>query len=199
MTDTLTGLSVAILVTDGFEQVEMTGPLHALEQADATVKIIGEHAGQVQGKNHAQPGDRFDVHLSLADADPMEFDAVMLPGGKQNGEYICTLPQAQRFVQEMDEMGKPIAAICHGTLLLAAAGLLEGRTLTSYPAIQDDMRQAGGKWVDQEVVVDGNLITSRKPEDVPAFSRKLIEALRQRLQASIQGTRDEHPEIGAQG
>lgn len=199
MTDTLTGLQVAILVTDGFEQVEMTGPLHALEQADASVKIIGERAGQVQGMHHTQPGDPFDVHLSFADADPMEFDAVLLPGGKQNGEHICTLPQAQHFVQEMDDMGKPIAAICHGTLLLASAGLLEGRTLTSYPAIQDEMRQAGGKWIDQEVVVDGNLITSRKPEDVPAFSRQLIDMLHQRLAASVRGTRDEHPEIGAQG
>lgn len=199
MTDTLTGMRVAVLVTDGFEQVEMTGPLQALERADATVKIISERPDQVRGHHHKQPADSFDVHLTFADADPLEFDAVLLPGGAQNGEHICTLPDAQRFVQQMDEMGKPIAAICHGTLLLASAGLLEGRTLTSWPGIQDDMRRAGGNWVDREVVVDGNLVTSRKPDDVPAFSQRLIDALAQRLQASIRGTRDEHPEIGAQG
>lgn len=199
MTDTLTALNVAILVTDGFEQTEMTGPLQALEQADVTVKIIGEHRGPVLGKHHKQPGDRFDAQMAIADADPMEFDAVLLPGGDENGYRIRTLPEARHFVQQMDEMGKTIAAICHGTLVLAEAGLLEGRTLTSYPGIQDDMRRAGGNWVDREVVVDGNLITSRKPEDVPAFSQCLIDALRQRLQSSVRGTRDEHPEIGAQG
>ena len=199
MNDTLTGLNVAILVTDGFEQVEMTGPLQALEQADATVKIIGERSGQVQGKQHKQPGDRFDVRMTFAEADPMEFDAVLLPGGEENGYHIRELADARQFVQQMDEMGKPVAAICHGPLLLAAAGLLQGRTMTSWPGIEDEMRSAGANWVDREVVVDGNLITSRKPDDVPAFSRQLIEALQQRLQASIRGTRDEHPEIGPQG
>ena len=180
MTDTLTGLSVAILVTDGFEQVEMTGPLHALEQADATVKIIGEHAGQVQGKNHAQPGDRFDVHLSLADADPMEFDAVMLPGGKQNGEYICTLPQAQRFVQEMDEMGKPIAAICHGAQILAAARVLEGRICSAYPACRAEVELAGGKYAEIEVnaaVTDGNLVSAPAWPAHPEWIAQFLKVL----------------------
>lgn len=199
MTDTLTGMNVAVLVTDGFEQVEMTGPLHALEQADVTIKLIGESTEDVHGYNHDQPADSFKIDMVFADADPMEFDAVLVPGGSKNGHHICTLPEAQRFVQEMDELGKPVAAICHGPLLLASAGLLEGRTLTSWPEIQEDMRQAGGKWVDQEVVVDGNLITSRKPDDVPAFSRQLVDALRQRLLASVGGTRDEQPEIGPQG
>jgi protease I len=199
MTDTLTGMNVAVLVTDGFEQVEMTGPVRALKQADVTVKIIGERSDEVRGYNHQQEADSFKVDLRFEDADPLEFDAVLLPGGRKNGEHIRTIPAAQHFVQQIDEMGKPVAAICHGTLLLAETWLIEGRTLTSWPGIADAMREAGANWVDQEVVVDGNLITSRKPDDVPAFSQHLIDALRQRLQASIVGTRDEHPEIGPQG
>lgn len=194
MTETLTGVRVAILVTGGFEQIEMTGPCRALDQADATTVLVSEKPGKVIGYNHDQPGDSFDVELTFEDADPLDFDAVLLPGGPKNGQHICAIPAAQKFVQEIDERGKPVAAICHGTLLLASAGLLEGRTLTSWPGVQDEMRQAGGKWLDQEVVVDGNLITSRKPDDIPAFSQRLIDMLFERLAASVGGTRDEQPE-----
>ncbi|HVL76602.1 MAG TPA: type 1 glutamine amidotransferase domain-containing protein, partial [Noviherbaspirillum sp.] len=159
MMNTLTGMRVAVLVTDGFEQVEMTGPIQALERADASVQIVSDHTGEVRGCHGEQPADTFEVHFRFADADPMDFDAVLLPGGPKNGERIATIPEAQHFVQQMDELGKPIAAICHGPLLLASAGLLEGRTMTSWPEIESDMRQVGANWVDREVVVDGNLIT----------------------------------------
>lgn len=199
MDQTLSGLNVAILVTDGFEQVELTEPRAALEQQGAQTKLISHVPGTVQGFHHDKQADRFDVDLVFADADPTEFDAVLLPGGKINGERMRTLPEAQHFVREMAEDGKPIAAICHGPWLLAAAHLVEGKTLTSYPGLQDDIRQAGAQWVDQEVAVDGNLVTSRKPGDIPAFNRTLLDILSQRLHASVRGTRDEQPGVGLSG
>lgn len=196
---TLTGMTVAVLVTDGFEQVEFTDPINALKQADAAVKVISAKPGKVQGFNHDTKADSFDVDLTFADADPKEFDAVLLPGGVINGDQIRIIPEAQRFVKDMDDDGKPVAAICHGAWLLVSAGLVEDRTLTSWPTLQDDIRNAGGKWVDQEVVVDGNLVTSRKPGDIPAFSRTLIDTMLQRLNASVRGTRDEQKGIGLAG
>jgi protease I len=196
---TLTGMTVAVLVTDGFEQVEFTAPIEALKKADATVKVIADKPDKVQGFNHDTKADRFDVDLTFADADPEEFDAVLLPGGVINGDQIRIIPEAQNLVKEIDEDGKMVAAICHGAWLLVSAGLVEGRTLTSWPTLQDDIRNAGGKWVDQEVVVDGNLVTSRKPGDIPAFNQKLVELMLQRLNASVKGTRDEQKGIGLAG
>ena len=196
---TLTGMTVAVLVTDGFEQVEFTDPINALKQADAAVKVISAKPGKVQGFNHDTKADSFDVDLTFADADPKEFDSVLLPGGVINGDQIRIIPEAQRFVKDMDDDGKPVAAICHGAWLLVSAGLVEDRTLTSWPTLQDDIRNAGGKWVDQEVVVDGNLVTSRKPGDIPAFGRTLIDTMLQRLNASVRGTRDEQKGIGLAG
>lgn len=181
---TLPGLHVAVLLTDGFEQVEFTEPRSALEQHGAIIKIISNARGKVKGVHHDQPGDDFNVDATFDEVDPMDFDAVLLPGGKENGGRIRGIEAAQRFLQRIDEEGKPIAAICHGSWLLASAGLVQGRTLTSWPSLQEDIRNAGGNWVDEEVVVDGNLVTSRKPDDIPAFNEKLVEVFSWRMNAS---------------
>lgn len=199
MDTTLAGANVAILVTNGFEQVEFTEPRVALEQQGAATTVISIQRGNVQGFNHDVKADLFDVDLAFAEADPKDFDAVLLPGGVMNGDQIRIIPQAQRFVQQMDEDGKPIFAICHGAWLLVSAKLVEGRTLTSWPTLQDDIRNAGGNWVDQEVVVDGNLVSSRKPGDILAFNQKIVDVLFQRLHASARGTRDEQTGIGISG
>jgi protease I len=191
----LHGASVAILVTDGFEQVELTGPCEALEAAGASTRIISERHGKVQGFHHDVKADQFDVNLTFDEAYPQDFDAVLLPGGVMNGDQIRIIPEAQRFVTGMQQDGKPIAAICHGGWLLVSAELARGRTMTSWPTLRDDIRNAGGVWVDQEVVVDGNLISSRKPSDIPAFNAKLIEAVGQRVTASLHGARPQ-PEVG---
>lgn len=199
MDTTLNGMHVAILVTDGFEQVEFTQPRTALEQQGALTKVISARRGKVQGFHHHDKADQFDVDLTFGEADPKDFDAVLLPGGVINGDQIRIIPEAQRFVQQMTEDGKPVAAICHGGWLLVSAGLVEGRTLTSWPTLQDDIRNAGGNWVDQEVVVDGNWVTSRKPDDIPAFNQKMVDVLFQRLSGGVQGTRDEQRGIGLAG
>jgi len=193
----LHGLNVAILVTDGFEQVELTEPCNALEAAGAITRIISAARGKVQGYNHDTKADQFDVDLTFADAEPDAFDAVLLPGGKLNGDRIRNNPEAQQFVRGMQEEGKPIAAICHGPWLLAATGLAKGRTLTSAPDLQGELRQAGASWVDREAVRDGNLVTSRKPDDIPAFNQAMIDVMAERVKASVRGTEDERPDVGA--
>lgn len=195
----LTGMNIAILVTDGFEQSEFTEPRAALERQGATTKVISTRRGKVQGFNHDAKADQFDVDLTFDEADAKEFDAVLLPGGAVNGKQIRDIPEAQRFVRNIDDDGKPVAAICHGVWLVASSGLAEGRTVTSWPTLQDDIRQAGGTWVDQEVVVDGNLVTSRKPADIPAFNEKLADKLFERFTASTRGTQDEQSGIGLSG
>jgi protease I len=191
MEQILGGMNVAILVTDDFEQVELTGPREALDHAGASSKIISNKRGKVQGFNHDVKADQFDVDMSFDEADPDDFDAVLLPGGAINADQIRIIPQAQQFVQRMQQDGKPIAAICHAPWLLVSAGLVKGRTLTSWPTLQDDIRNAGGNWIDQQVVVDANLVTSRKPADIPAFNDKMLELLSQRLNMSARGTQDE--------
>lgn len=181
----LSGLTVAILVTDGFEQVELTGPKEALEQAGASTKIISAKEGQVRGFNHDEKADAFDVAMTFADAAPGDFDALLLPGGVMNGDQIRMVPEARAFAQAMQEDGKPIAVICHGGWLLVSAGMVKGRTMTSWPSLQDDIRNAGGNWVDQEVAQDGNLISSRKPADIPAFSQALMQALAVKVKDSV--------------
>jgi len=193
---TLPGLHVAVLLTDGFEQVEFTEPRSALEQRGAIVKIISAARGKVKGVHHDQPGDEFTVEATFEEADPMDFDAVLLPGGKVNGDRIRNIPAAQEFLRHIDEEGKPIAAICHGAWLLASTGLAQGRTLTSWPSLQDEIRKAGGNWVDEEAVVDGNLITSRKPDDIPAFNQKMVEAFSWRMNASP-GAQAEQAGVGS--
>ncbi len=191
------GRNIAILVTDGVEQIELTGPREAVERTGASCRIISEKRGKVQGFHHVEKGDQFDVDLVFDEADPQDFDAVLLPGGVVNSDYIRIIPAAQRFVQGMQNDGKPIAVICHGGWLLVSAGLVKGRTMTSWPTLQDDIRNAGGNWVDREVQVDGNLISSRKPADVPAFSQKLIEVLAQRVEKNVRGKEDEQMGVGA--
>jgi protease I len=175
MAGKLDGKKVAILVADGFEQVEMTKPRQALNDAGAETTIVSVKSGKIQGMNHADKGDKFDVDLTLDQAHAEEFDALMIPGGLMNPDTLRSTPEALEFTRHFFAERKPVAAICHGPWVLIDAGVVRGRTLTSWPAIQTDVRNAGAKWVDEEVVVDNGLVTSRKPDDIPAFNKKMIE------------------------
>ncbi len=175
MDKTLSGKKVAILVADGFEQVEMTKPREALNEAGAETKIVSPSSGKIQGMNHADKGDKFDVDIELKNAHPEEFDALMIPGGLMNPDELRSTEEALDFTRHFFETGKPVAAICHGPWVLIDAGVVRGRTVTSWPAIKTDLRNAGANWVDKEVVVDNGLVTSRKPDDIPAFNKKMIE------------------------
>jgi protease I len=168
---------VAILVTDGFEQAELLSPKQALEQQGIAVDVISDKSGTVQGFQHTDKGEAVPVDKTLAEAEPDDYDAVVLPDGVVNGDALRMVPEAVEFVQAADEAGKPIAVICHGGWLLVSADIAAGRIVTSWPSLQDDFRNAGSTWVDQEVVCDGNLITSRKPDDLPAFNKELLAAL----------------------
>lgn len=170
----LNGQRIAVLVTDMFEQVELTGPRQALQQAGAETVIVAPQAGEVQGAHHDEKGDRFGVQATLAEAHPDDFDGVLLPGGTMNADALRMVPEAQRFVKKMQDDGKPIAVICHGPWLLVSAGLVKGRTLTSWPSLADDLRNAGAEWVDREVVRDANWVSSRKPDDIPAFNAAIV-------------------------
>ena len=171
----LDGKKVAILVTDGFEQVEMTKPREALDEAGAETKIVSLKPGKIQGMHHADKGDKFDVDLTLDVARPEEFDALLIPGGLINPDALRSNDDALEFARHFFREGKPVAAICHGPWVLIDAGVVRGRTLTSWPAIKTDVKNAGGKWINEEVVVDNGLVTSRKPDDIPAFNKKMIE------------------------
>jgi len=171
----LDGKKVAILVTDGFEQVEMTKPREALDEAGAETKIVSLKSGKIQGMHHADKGDKFDVDLTLDEARPEEFDALLIPGGLMNPDALRSTDDALEFTRHFFREGKPVAAICHGPWVLIDAGVVRGRTLTSWPAIKNDVKNAGGKWINEEVVVDNGLVTSRKPDDIPAFNKKMIE------------------------
>jgi deglycase len=171
----LDGKKVAILVTDGFEQVELTKPREALDQAGAETKIVSLKSGKIQGMNHADRGDKFDVDQTLDEARPEQFDALMIPGGLMNPDALRSNDDALEFTRHFFREGKPVAAICHGPWVLIDAGTVRGRMLTSWPAIKTDVKNAGGKWINEEVVVDNGLVTSRKPDDIPAFNKKMIE------------------------
>lgn len=172
---TLEGTRVAILVTDGFEQSELTEPRSALDEAGARTEIVSPAEGEVQGMNHREKGDTFPVDVALANANPEDYDALLLPGGVANPDRLRMDPAAVAFVKAFVDAGKPIAAICHGPWTLIEAGAVAGRKMTSWPSLQTDLRNAGAQWVDREVVVDRGLVTSRKPDDLPAFNRKMIE------------------------
>jgi protease I len=173
----LDGLKVAILVDDLFEQAELVEPQRALEAAGATVHIVSPKGTMVNGMLHDSKGDAFAVDVPLAQARPEHYDALVLPGGVINADALRMVEAARAFVQAIDKAGKPVAVICHGPWLLVSAGLAAGRTLTSWPSLQDDLRNAGATWVDREVVSDGNWTSSRKPADLPAFNREFIAAL----------------------
>jgi protease I len=185
----LNGMKVAILVANNFEQTEMTEPRIALKDAGAETMIVspttdlrisgmhvvhGAKDNMVQGVHHDEKGDSFRVDMPLDEADSNYFGALLLPGGVMNPDQLRVIDKALQFVREFDEMGKPIAVICHGAWTLVSAGILKGRTLTSWPTLQDDIRNAGAHWVDQQVVVDDNLISSRSPADIHAFNEAMI-------------------------
>jgi protease I len=171
----LNGKKVAILVEDGFEQVELTSPKQALEQAGAKAEIVSPKHDKVKGWDHTNWGQESPVDVPLAQANPNNYDALLLPGGVMNPDKLRMNQQAVQFVRNFFEQGKPVASICHGPWMLVEADIARGRKLTSYPSIKTDVKNAGGNWVDQEVVVDQGLVTSRSPKDLPAFNQKLIE------------------------
>jgi protease I len=171
----LEGKKVAILVADGFEQVEMTEPRRALEEAGAETRIVSPKDGKVKGWQHTDWGDEFAVDVPLASARADEYDALLLPGGVMNPDHLRIDANAVQFVKDFFQAKKPVAAICHGPWMLAEADVLEGRTVTSFPSIHTDLENAGARWVDREVVTDQGLVTSRKPDDIPAFNRKMVE------------------------
>lgn len=175
MAQTLSGKSVAALATDGVEQVELIKPMEALKDAGATVHVVSLKAGQIQGFNHLTPGDRIPVDKALSETDASAYDALLLPGGVANPDQLRGSEEAVAFVRAFFDAGKPVAAICHAPWLLVEAGVADGRTMTGYSTIRTDLRNAGATVVDEAVVVDEGLVTSRNPDDIPAFCDKMIE------------------------
>ena len=173
---TLRGKTIAFLVaTEGIEQVELSEPWKAVREAGGIPKLLAPESGEVQAFHHLDKADTFPVDEVVASADPMSYDALVLPGGVANPDALRTDPAAVNFIRSFHESGKTVAAICHAPWTLVEADVLRGRTLTSWPSLETDIRNAGGTWVDEEVVVDGNLVTSRKPDDLPSFTKKLVE------------------------
>jgi protease I len=172
----LDGLRVAIIVNDDFEQGEMVEPRKALDAAGAQTTLIAPKAGQVTGMNHDKQADTFPVEMTLDQAEPDQFDALLLPGGALNADSLRMNPKAQEFARRMNDAGRPMAIICHAPWLLVSTGLVSGRTLTSWPTIQDDIRNAGGTWQNRAMVRDRNWVTSRGPQDIPAFNEGMIAA-----------------------
>src|SRR5687767_1826054 len=175
MGEMLNGKKVAILVADGFEQIELTGPKEALEMAGAEVEIVSPADGEVQGWNHDERADKFPVDMPLNLARSDDYDALLLPGGVRNPDQLRRLTRAVEFLDGFIATGKPVAAICHAPWLLIEADVIKGMTITSWPSLKTDLTNAGAHWVDRDVVVDRGLITSRKPADIPAFNKKMIE------------------------
>jgi len=173
----LSGKKVAIMATDYFEEIELTSPRDALQAAGATVEVIAPHGGEIKSLNHIRPGNPVNVDKTLDEADPDDYDALVLPGGVVNADHLRVEEKAKDFVTKIDAEEKPLAVICHGAWLLVSSRVVRGKKLTSYPTLQDDILNAGGEWVDQEVIVDGPLITSRKPDDLPAFNKALLKTL----------------------
>ena len=170
----LNGVRVAILATDGFEQIELVAPRTALDNAGAKTTLIAPMSGSIYGMKHHDKADDFDVDLEQDEAEPGDFDAVLLPGGALNADALRVEKAAQQFVRQIDQNGLPIAVICHGPWLLVSAKLTHGRTLTSYHTIQDDIQNAGATWMDKEVLRDRNWVSSGQPADIPAFTREMI-------------------------
>lgn len=175
----LEGMRIAILATDGFEQSELLEPRKALQQAGATTEVVAPKAGRIRGWNHTDWGQEVDVDKDLQHADPGAYDALVLPGGVMNPDRLRMSSDAVSFARSFFEAGKPVAAICHGPWTVIESGAAKGHRMTSWPSLQTDLRNAGAEWVDEEVVVDGKLVTSRKPDDIPAFNRATIELFAQ--------------------
>jgi protease I len=175
MADDLKGKKIAFLATDMVEQVELTDPWKALENAGAELEVVSLKDGEIQGFDHYDKADRFKVDRTVEEANASDYDGLVLPGGVGNPDTLRQDENAVRFVRDFFEQGKPVGAICHAPWTLVEAGVVRGRRVTSFPSLQTDIRNAGGNWVDEEVVVDSGLVTSRKPDDLPAFNKKLIE------------------------
>ena len=175
MAKDLNDLKVAILVAEGFEQQELTDPRKALDEAGANTMIVSPAEGEVQGWNHYDKADMFPVDVPLAEANAGDFDALLLPGGVANPDQLRMKPEAIDFIKQFFAAGKPVAVICHGAWTLIEAGVVKGRKMTSWPSVKTDLINAGAEWVDEEVVVDHGLVSSRKPDDIPAFNQKMIE------------------------
>jgi protease I len=171
----LNGKKVAFLATDMVEQVELTEPWKAVEQAGADIDLVSLEEGEIQGFNHYDKADTFSVDRTVEDASAEDYDALVLPGGVGNPDTLRTDENAVRFVREFFDAGKPVAAICHAPWMLVEADVARGRKLTSFWSIKTDVKNTGGNWVDEEVVLDGNLVTSRSPKDIPAFNKTLLE------------------------
>ena len=171
----LNNTKVAILVAEGFEQEELTSPREALDNAGAQTMIVSPESGQVQGWNHYDKGDMFDVDLPLSEANAADFDALLLPGGVANPDQLRMKPEAVNFIKQFFDSGKPVAVTCHGPWTLIEAGVVKGRKITSWPSVKTDLINAGAEWVDEECVVDSGLVSSRKPDDLPAFNKKMLE------------------------
>jgi protease I len=169
----LDGLRVGILATDLFEQSELTEPRKALDQAGAKTIVVAPHDGEIQGVQHDKKGDKVKVDRTLDSVSADDLDAILLPGGAMNADHLRVEKKAQELVRQIDQQGKPIAVICHGPWLLVSAGLVRGRHMTSYHTIQDDLKNAGANWEDKEVIRDRNWVSSRKPDDIPAFNREI--------------------------
>jgi protease I len=175
MADKLQGKRVAFLATDMVEQVELTEPWKAVEEAGGTPELISLEEGEIQGFNHYDKGDKFKVDKTVEEASADDYDALVLPGGVGNPDTLRGDENAVEFTRQFFEQAKPVGAICHGPWMLVEAGVVRGRKVTSWPTLQTDIRNAGGEWVDEEVVVDNGLVTSRKPDDLPAFNAKIVE------------------------
>jgi protease I len=177
MTYNLTGKKVAILATDGFEQSELEKPRAALEKAGAETALVSPKSGTVRGWDGDDFGDKLNVDVPLNTANPDDYDALLLPGGVMNPDKLRTIPEAVQFARRFFDAGKPIAAICHGPQLLIEADVVRGRRMTSYPSLKTDLKNAGADWVDETVVTDQGLVTSRRPSDIPRFNEKMIEEI----------------------
>lgn len=175
MADELKGKRVAFLFTDGAEQVEVTEPLEAVRKAGAETDIVSLEKGEVEMWKHFDKGDKMTAELAVADADPSDYDGLVLPGGVANPDQLRLNKDAVKFVRAFFEQDKPVGVICHGPWMLVETGVAKGRKVTSWPSLQTDLRNAGADWVDEEVVVDNGLVTSRKPDDLPAFCAKIVE------------------------
>lgn len=175
MSDKLSGKRIAFLATDGFEQVELTKPWEAVKAAGGEPRLVSIKTGKIQGMHHADKGDQFEVHDQASEVQATDFDGLVLPGGVQNPDSLRVSQPAVEFVKAFFEQSKPVAAICHGPWTLVEANVVQGRTLTSWPSLKTDIENAGGTWVDEEVHVDEGLVTSRNPDDLPAFCDKAVE------------------------